>query len=197
MTKEPLEERLSGSPSAARLASQDGLGDAMDSYSDGDVAAAFEKFTRLAEQENLIAQYCVGWMHYTGKGAEHNFEKAAEWFHRAAEYGHDLSQSMLGEMYGEGKGVAKDYAESVKWLRIAAEKGIVVAQYNLGAMYENGSGVRKNKCRAYMLYSIAAAQGFKKGQKTRKKLAANMTPRQIKIAKRIAEKCRKRHYRRR
>ena len=170
------------------------LGDAMEAYLAGDAAAAFDKFIRLAEQENLIAQYCVAWMYYTGKGAEHNFEKAAEWFHRAAGYGHDFSQSMLGEMYGEGKGVAKDYAESAKWLRIAAEKGIVVAQYNLGIMYENGSGVRKNKCRAYMLYSIAAAQDFKKAQKLRKKLAADMTPTQIKVAEQMAEKCRERNY---
>ena len=100
------------------------LGDAMEAYLAGDTAAAFDKFIRLAEQENLIAQYCVAWMYYTGKGAEHNFEKAAEWFHRAAGYGHDFSQSMLGRCMAKAKASPKTMQSQQNGYASRQKKGL-------------------------------------------------------------------------
>ena len=89
----------------------------------------------------------------------------------------------------EGRKLAKDY------LYLAAKGGDAKSLFNLGLLHEEGKGVRKSKCRAYMCYELASKKFSAAKTKRDKMERENLIPsKQIRIAKRMAEKCRKQIY---
>ena len=97
-------------------------------------------------------------------------------------------------MYDNGHGVIQDYKTAVKWYTLAAEQGDADAQYNLGYFYANGLGTSQDFIRALMWWNIAASQGNEDAIKYRDIVAKEMTPSQIKKAKRLARECVKKNY---
>ena len=61
-------------------------------YDAHDYATAFRELLPLAEQGNVHAQACVGWMYAEGKGVESNPEEAKRWFSLAAKQGGEYGE---------------------------------------------------------------------------------------------------------
>ena len=140
----------------------------------------------LAEEGNADAQFNLGFMYYTGKGVEQDYDKAVKWYRRAAEQGYADAQFNLGWMYHLGKGVKQDYAEAVKWYRRAAEQEHAKAQSILGFMYGTGKGLVLNYVLAHKWYNLAAAQGEEAARKNRDLIVKTMTASQITEAQKLA-----------
>ena len=89
----------------------------------------------------------------------------------------------------EGRKLAGHY------LYLAVKGGDVESLFNLGLWHEQGWYVRKSKCRAYMCYELASKKFSAAKTKRDKMERENLIPsKQIRIAKRMAEKCRKQIY---
>ena len=68
-----------------------------------------------AEKGDAKAQWNVGQMYVTGKGAPRSYAKARNWFIRSAEQGYVPALFSLGEIYSSAKGVDRDFIEAYKW----------------------------------------------------------------------------------
>ena len=77
----------------------------------------------LAEQDDVEAQFKLGYRYRYGKKAKKNYAKAIAWYTKAAEQGHLGAQNNLGVCYGRGIGVEKDLVKAVEWYTKAAEQG--------------------------------------------------------------------------
>lgn len=110
-----------------------------------DVSAGVFRFQiKLAEQGNAEAQYKVGEMYETGKGAEKNMEHAREWYDRAAKQGHKKAEYKLLYIEISLNGL-NDFSKSqLTNLRTEASNNNPDAQYFLGKMYAGGVGVPKS-----------------------------------------------------
>jgi len=69
----------------------------------------------LADLGQASAQYNLGIIYESGRGAVRDYALAATWFRKAAEQGHTKAQYNLGVCYAKGRGVPMDEAEAVKW----------------------------------------------------------------------------------
>ncbi len=119
------------------------------------MAPSFTQTKKLADAGNAEAQYSLGKMCATGKGAPQDFAEAAKWFRKAAEQGHADAQASLSSAYDSGLGVPKDEDEAMKWFRKAAERGHAGSQVKLGFAYMNGKGVPKDEVEAYAWFNIS------------------------------------------
>ena len=77
----------------------------------------------LAEQGNATAQYDLGTMYRTGKGAAQDYKSAVKWWELSAGKGYTDAQWALGNMYEEGRGLLQDYKMAHMWYNIAAASG--------------------------------------------------------------------------
>jgi hypothetical protein len=77
-----------------------------------------------AKKGDIDAQYKLGLLHLTGRGALQDFAEAAKWLKLAAERGHAQSQYQLGLIYRVGHGVPSDQTQAYKWLNLAAAAGV-------------------------------------------------------------------------
>ncbi|HEV7405570.1 MAG TPA: SUMF1/EgtB/PvdO family nonheme iron enzyme [Chthoniobacteraceae bacterium] len=84
---------------------------------------AAQWFAKAANAGNAEAQYEVGSMHETGRGAAKSNRVAATWYRKAAEQSHAPAQAKLAEMYEHGRGVPWDREEATKWYVKAADQG--------------------------------------------------------------------------
>jgi len=133
-------------------------------------------------------------MYDKGKGVTQDYKTAVKWYKLSAEQGDASAQYNLGVMYDEGEGVPQDYKTAVKWYTLAAEQGDASAQNSLGVMYVKGEGVVQDNVYAHMWWNIATSQGDKDATINRDTVAKDMTPSQIKKAKRLARECMKKNY---
>ena len=81
-----------------------------------------------------------------------------------------------------------DVARAAAEWRAAAAKGDARSQFRLGELYENGRGVERDPVLALMWYSIAAKAGYTEAGLAGSLLAANMTPKQTRRARRLASR---------
>jgi hypothetical protein len=89
-----------------------------------DKAITVQWYRENAEKGDLDAQYKLGLLHLTGKGALQDFGEAAKWLRLSAEQGHPQAQFQLGLIYRVGHGVPTDQAQAYKWLNLAAAAGV-------------------------------------------------------------------------
>lgn len=96
-------------------------------------------YRKAAEQDDMLADYALGEMYFTGENGEPDYPAAKKWYLRAARQGHGLSELRLGFLYAEAhfKGLTTDYAEAEKWFVKAAEQNAGDAQFRLGNFYDN------------------------------------------------------------
>lgn len=159
-----------------------------------DKATNLDVWLPRAERGNAEAQYKVGVMYDTGRGAPQDFAVAASWYRKAAEQGDAIAQVKLAFMYVRGRGVPQDYAAAVPWYRKAANQGNVTAQSVLGYIYEMGEGVPQDYVQAHIWFNLAISRyGDEKDNEargraleSRARLAAKMTPAQIAEAQKLA-----------
>lgn len=72
-----------------------GLDEATAAYKTGDYKAAAKEYKRLAYEGDAKAQFCIGWMYYTGKGVTQNLVQAHKWASLSANYGEKESTEFL------------------------------------------------------------------------------------------------------
>ena len=129
-----------------------------------------ENLKTLAEQENLFAQFMLGfdenekvstywsekaaWQgfapaqynlgvrYYYGDKAPQNYELALEWFQKATMQGFAPAQNNLAIIYR--KGTKQNYELALELFQKAAMQGYALAQFNLGTMHYNGEGTKQN-----------------------------------------------------
>jgi TPR repeat protein len=147
-----------------------------------------EKWFRLAAEQGLdVAQLALGLIYSSGRGVPQNYDEAAKWYRRAADQGLARAEFALGSVYQFGHGVPQDYLEATKWYRRAADQGFASAQYNLGSMYYLGLGVPKDLVSAKIYYNLAGSQGHEGAIRSRDELEKQMTPDQIREARKLAD----------
>jgi TPR repeat protein len=125
-----------------------GLSEGHRAFARGDYEEALRELLPVAEQD-LIAAYYVGLIHFDGLGVARNPQSGAAWLMRSAEQGHTGAQLALALAYERGEGVEQDYRLAARWMLAAAEGGNADAQYYLGLYYREGQGVVQNDERAY------------------------------------------------
>jgi len=151
-------------------------------------AEAVKWWSKVAEQEDIIAQVNLGQMYEIGKGVEQDFKKAVKWYRKAAEQGNPNAQNLLGARYYLGQGVEKDSKQAEKWFRKSAEQGDVIAQGNLGKVYQNGkAGIEKDDVTAYAWWNIAVSNGHATAKEDKRVIARKMTPDQIAKAEELTK----------
>ena len=111
--------------------------------------------TKVAERNDIEAQYYLGCCYVSGRGVKTDNKQAAYWYEMAANRDHIGAQFELGECYYR----EKNYSQAVAWYEKAAERGYVKAQYKLGWCYEHGVGRARNFSLAIDCYDPAANQG--------------------------------------
>lgn len=151
-----------------------------------DKSLALIWYKKSAEQGYAEAQLLLGLIYDQGMGVEQDYNEAVYWYRKAANQDYAKAQYNLAAMYDEGLGVAQDFAQAANWYQKAAEQGYAKAEFNLGSMYFNGEGVEQDNIKAYMWLHLAAEQGLQKQVKKRIALVKNLTPDQIKKAKKLA-----------
>ncbi|QFT34437.1 Putative beta-lactamase HcpC precursor [Labrenzia sp. THAF82] len=128
-----------------------------------DVAKRFEwakAFYKLAADQNYSAALTnLGYMYYSGRGSDVNYEEARRYYLRAASLGNLRARTNVGTLYIKGRGVAQQPAEGILWYRLASAMGWVNAQNALADLYRKGIGVEKNYDASAALYRLAAENG--------------------------------------
>ena len=113
-------------------------------------------FLKATKQGHRDAQYRVGSMYQTGKGARKNFSESIRWHTLAAKQGHPKSSRIIGKLNEEIR--KKRRAENrLKNLFAKAKSGNEKAQLQLGEMYLKGRGVRRNYKEAYNIFVARVA----------------------------------------
>lgn len=102
---------------------------------------SMEDIRELAEQGDAEAQYRMGQMLLTGKGAEKDEPQGVEWLRKAAGQGMADAQYRLAVCLRKGIGTEKDAQEAKRWLEEAARNGNKTA-VELTADPESRDGMR-------------------------------------------------------
>ncbi|MGB0575381.1 MAG: tetratricopeptide repeat protein [Alphaproteobacteria bacterium] len=122
---------------------------------------------------------------------------AARLFEQSAKNEYTKAQYPLGNLYEKGTGVSPDYKRAATLYRLAVEKGHSAAQYELGLLHYGGKGVKRDYVQAYIWTNLGANKGSKLKRRNdpvhlvRDFMAQQMTPKQIKQAKMLEAKLRK------
>jgi TPR repeat protein len=147
-------------PRGLSPASADGFDEGLRAFLEGDHDRARQTWLPLAERGDEKAQYGLGMMLETARGAPANAVQAAAWYRRAAEQGHAAAQLSLGSLYEHGRGVERSIDKAVLWYQRAAEQNDPQAQFNLAMAYLGGLGARSDQEQGIAWLRRAAAQGY-------------------------------------
>lgn len=138
---------------------------------DRDSKAAFQWFSKAAEQGHVEAQKILGVMYSTGLYIPRDDQKAIAWYEKAAEQGDAFAQTSLGMIHESGWGVPKNDAVALQWYRKAAEQDDPYAQYKTGILYVTGRGDRKNQNEGLKWLRKSAAWGYEPARRAVASLA--------------------------
>lgn len=116
----------------------------------------FERIQKLAEQEDVVAQFEIADMYKNGYGCPQDSEKQIYWLSQASENGFVLGMKKLSDIYWD----KNDYENTYKWYKKAAELGDAVSQNKLANLYYNGQGVEQGYEEAIKWYKLSAEQGY-------------------------------------
>ena len=130
-------------------------------YLEGNYELAVRRYTPLAEDGNVTAQYNLGVI-YEDHLIDHG--NAFYWMQKAARQGDADAQIRLGSMYKTGTGTLVNLEKAVSFYRLSAEQGNVHAQSNLADIYLNGRGVEQNFARGVFWLMKAADNGHAHAQ---------------------------------
>lgn len=160
-----------------------------------DYGEALKWFRRAAALGFADAQFNLGNIYLRELGVDQDLLAAARWYSRAAEQGHAQAQFTLAVLYLIGGGVKKNTYKAAYWFERAATQGHPGAQAELGNMYSSGRGVPRDAVTGYKWLTLARANAptpslRAKATTSLSRIAADMTPAQIKEAQRQAREWR-------
>jgi TPR repeat protein len=128
--------------------------------------------TKLAEGNDVEAQYTLGAAYLYGNDLPQNTELGVKWLRSSASKGNIESAKILYVLYSPNDntgqraklGVAGNTAEYIKWLSMAAKAGDVGSQADLGYSYYKGIAVERDKLVAQYWLEKCAESGNVSGQ---------------------------------
>ncbi len=151
---------IEGSASPSRAASSAPLDAALQSYEQGDLAAAERGFRALAEKQLPVAQFNLAMMHLREELHPADPAVAVTLLERAAAGGFVSAEYALGQVYELGLlGDRRDLTAANRWYTAASLHGHVDAQVALATAYFLGRGVGKDFKEAAHWYREAAKGG--------------------------------------
>ena len=101
------------------------IGQAGDAERRASGAAALRE---LALEGHVSAQFQLGVLLSSGRGAPEDLAAAVEWYRKASAVGHAQAEYNLGVMLTRGLGVPADVAEGLRLINRAVGKGVVPRQ---------------------------------------------------------------------
>lgn len=110
-------------PAPAPLSNDMLLARGVQSFRQGDHAAAARDFRVLARRDVPAAETLLGTMSANGQGMPRNEAVAAAWFLRAARRGYGPAQLALANAFAEGRGVPRNIPRAAELARAAAGQG--------------------------------------------------------------------------
>ena len=135
-----------------------------DTLSLADRDGAVEELERLAEQDDVHAQYLMGQLYRDGPLLIPVSRKAKHWLTQAAEQDLPEAQYALGKLLLSDDWEVRDPEEGIRWLKEAAENGNQWAAYRLGKEYLTGQAVTKNTTKAAGWFTRSAEAGSQYAQ---------------------------------
>ncbi|MBF0098863.1 MAG: sel1 repeat family protein [Magnetococcales bacterium] len=145
----------------------------------------YQTLITLADWGDAKAQHNLGALFLEGIEIQQDFQEALKWHTLAAQQGMALAQHDLATMYLEGLGVEEDPVQAAHWFRLAAEQGDAKAQNNLAILYATGQGVALDLIQAYLWFSKAIQEGMFEALDNREMAEQDMTPEQLREARRL------------
>ncbi|VAW75689.1 hypothetical protein MNBD_GAMMA12-1551 [hydrothermal vent metagenome] len=153
-----------------------------------DLSKAVYWYKKAAGQGHTVAQYNYATLLHFGKGISKDETKAAHWYQLAAKKGHTAAQSSLAFLYLQHVQTKfRDTKKAAYWYKKAAKLGYPEAQFNLGLLYASGKGVLLNYAQAYAWLDMAHLNQYKNALKSRNRVAAHLTQKQLKEAMQLSK----------
>ena len=109
-----------------------------------DSVAAFERYARLAEDDDPAGLILAGICRQHGLGAKRDPQKALEHFEQASGKGVAGAAFLVGKLYDTELFFAERRASCLDWYRKAADAGYGLASYRLGVLHQEGDLVEKS-----------------------------------------------------
>ncbi len=128
----------------------------VDSWTNGDFAAAVREWRPLADAGDPDAQFNLAQAYKLGRGVPQDLARAEDLFARASDKGHLQAADNYGLLLFQ----RGERAKALPFIRAAADRGEPRAQYLLGISHFNGENVPKDWVRAYALVSLAHQSGL-------------------------------------
>lgn len=127
---------------------------------------SIDEAIRLANQDDIEANYRLGNYYSNGLKVRKNLKEAFKYFLIAAKKGHILANLSVAKAYINGKGIDKDIEKSINFLLIAVNANNMEAQYFL-AEIAHMEYLTKDQCNglshqefAFSLIKKSADQGY-------------------------------------
>lgn len=117
---------------------------AVNGISDSDFKAALKWLENSVSADCVSANFYIGVLHLSGKGAVKDASKGYHLVSIAAEGGFVPAQLLKGTLLVTGDGVEKDQAQGFLWIKRAAESGDSAPKIALANLYISGIGTRKD-----------------------------------------------------
>lgn len=179
-------------------------------FDKGDYSTALRIWGPLAEGGYARAQYGLALMYQLGRGISQDYRAALKWSHLAALQDYPSAKertARLQKMFADPasgtkfkKGLAAlyndEFGDALRQFKTLAEQGHSGAQGGLGLMYKNGEGTTQDYIRAHMWFNISASQGIGASRRVLDEVEGELTPAQIRVAKKFARECVRQNYKR-
>ncbi len=148
------------------------------------LTTALQQLQMLAQQNNMYAQYLLGYQYLYGLGVAKDQAKGLQWLEKSADQANINAQELLANVYRFGlAGVPKDMAQAIKWYEQGVCYNTEFSAGNLALMYYFGVGEPADYAKAYKYMYILNRNKDESLSKYLKTAAKHMTKQQIQQAK--------------
>ena len=122
-------------------------------------------YRRAAEDDDIPAQFQLGYMYDTGLGVAPNRLEAEKWYRSAADRGDPWAQYRLALLYmNGGYGLAQDHDKALLWLETALDRGNPLAETYVTRKCFGAVKARTDREETLAWCGIAAERGDPDGQ---------------------------------
>jgi hypothetical protein len=131
-------------------------------YQSKDFGRAKSHWQLAAANNDPLAQYALGLMHYRGDVGRIDYGEAAKWFGMAAKANHGNATYYVGLLYFNGHGLSYDQFRAHDFFKRALRinPANANAAYLIGTQYFHGRGARQNFVEAAHYFAIAARENM-------------------------------------
>jgi len=155
-----------------------------------DAAQALAWYRAAARQGHAKGRYKLGLAYAGGAGVVQDYAVAVGWLGLAADQGYRPAARVIANLAAAGRAAQGRGAGALaaRILSALAERGRAGegAEALLGALYEGASGAPRDLVRAHAWYARTAARGDRAAAAERDRIAAELTPDQLRAARALA-----------